>query len=241
MSDDLFDDFVMPTDNERDGYVVEDDRHANRMVRRLANLRADIRRIHEDAAYEVQRIHRLRDDRIAGADRDADFLEGLLKSYLARLIGLRPKGPKSLKLLGAEISASSTGGLKAVHVRDREEYLPWAIEHEMHDPGSPVPVEFESLVLIEGFLRELALIFNGDGAQDSPRANVAVLLADRLARLMDEHVKLRVPSGLKLVEEEGQDPKLADPNTGEIVPGLAVSPQGYNYRVKLEGEAGNGG
>lgn len=262
---DLFDDFVMPGDDERESYVVTDEPHANRMTRRLHKLRREIAGIEQVRDAEIEHVNRIYSDRVAGADRDVSWIEGQLKSWMRALLQLqpidrntgRPKGPKSLKLVGATVKANSKGGQP--QIRDREAFQSWAVEHEFFKRDASVELEFDTMAVISSTLRNSSILIQAlvvaaaECNAEIPAPFVAILsampataehLADHVDQACEKQMKLVIPARSGDVPEmtwfEPTPPKDGEEPTegfwvfvaeGTPIPGLAREEPGYNYDV----------
>lgn len=242
---DLFDDFVMPGDGERESYVVTDEPHANRMTRRLRHLRREIAEIEVVRSAEIAHVNKIYDDRVAGADRDVSWIEGQLKSWMRELLRLqpidrntgRPKGPKSLKLVAATVKANSKGGQPVI--RDREAFQEWCIENEHFDRDAKVTAPWELLSQASTYLQLMQ-----NCATTEAIKTIVLSLGEQLDRLCDEQMKLTIPTRSGDVPVmtwfEPEPPKDGEEPTegywvfvaeGTPIPGLAREEPGYNYDV----------
>lgn len=229
------DTFVMPGDQEREHYRVVDERHATSLVRRLRRTTSDLAEIESMAAEEHARIDRWVADRAAGAKHDIQWLRGQLEGFMRALIEADPRGPKTLPLIGAQVKATQTGGLKSVVIADPAAYLPWALDHDMLDWQAPITLPYQMLLHVETMLRRF-----GNGEHELGFVvdkGLALSLAEQVAEAAFAQAKVLIPKGLRPLDAEALrkgDQPAVDPNTGEVVPGLAVTQVGYNVKVILE-------
>lgn len=247
--EDLFDDFVPPSDDERESYVVTDEPHANRMTRHWRRLRNEIAEIDKIRDAEIERINKIYADRVAGADRDVEWIGGQLKSWMRELLRLqpidrttgRPKGPKTLELVGAVVKANSRGGQPVI--RDREAFQEWCIENESFDRGAKASAPWELLALASAQLHRMATWAPAGSADHA----LAERFADQLDAICEAQMSLTIPTrggeapvmrwSQPAPPPEGEEPAegyWVNLATGEAIPGLAREEPGYNYVVHPE-------
>lgn len=112
MSRDVWDDLIAGAD-EWGGQLFDDDSTpppptddigADRLLRRRRRSQIEVDRIHERFDGEIDRITRIRDDLLAGEQRQIEFIDAAMESYGA---ALRASGVKSRVLPNGKIRTVS--------------------------------------------------------------------------------------------------------------------------------------
>lgn len=135
---------------ERKGYVVEDDEHAERVLRRLNRWQREAKRIEEMAAAEQAKIDAFvaanlgTKDEPRGAAREVAFYEGVLVDYYRRKADADPDTPQTLRLPTGTIGRRKNPD--SIELEDPDAFVEWAVAHDRLDLLSDVTPAAKSVL-----------------------------------------------------------------------------------------------
>jgi hypothetical protein len=228
----LFDDWQIPTDDQWETFTLPDDPEQHeelveRMSRRLVHLRAEIAAGERSRDREVARIAAIAEDRLHGARRAERWITSVLEQAHRAAVEVSRYVPRTWKLFsGVEVRANATGGRPVIE--DRAAYGKWATERDLIDRDATVGgVPWETLLLAVGALR--SAIEEDIGGRSDGAPGLIGKIADDLDAIVEAQTKYRIPS---FAEKGGAMRWIGqcwiDVETGEQIPGLGRSPQGWN-------------
>lgn len=229
MADDLFDDWQLPSDDQWDGFELPEEPRdrgelLERMGRKLRHLRRDIAEVEAQAAVETARIRRIAEDRSHGSRRAAQWVTDTLIAAQRAVVESNRFAPKTMRLLcGVNVKANPRGGRPTIV--DRGAYAVWATNRDLIKRDATVAVPWETLALV------IQVIRHPERALEAHRLK----WADDLDGLLDEQTVFTFPTyGEKDGQIRRRGDEWVDVETGEVVPGLGVTPAGYNFDVTID-------
>lgn len=236
------DELELPPKDEWPSYNLTDVSQGNRALRLLRRMRRNRQAVMAVAQVDYDRIEKVYrekraevdqfvGDRLGAQDEAEPMLERWVIGLAAREMDERlaedPKASKTVHFVKASVASRAVGGQP--EVVNRDEWLPWAVDHDEVDDGSPCTLAWFELAHVDSLLSRFdELIVSASAAAEVDGSN------DELPSYIAMRARIeQAQKAIALAQAKGAKPlfakwadryywfsgqeALVDPETGDVI------------------------